>query len=117
MAMINNREPHWCGRFMQPKVRGNDGVMDEEGRQWGSSTSEDRKSEAGKMPTSKFTWKMLLFLASVPANWIWTKIKPAICYASIAWISALLSIIPAVEHMLGQVCSPFSLCILYSLGI
>jgi len=39
----------------------------------------------------------------VKENWTWSKIKPVIRCAVVAWVSAVLFVIPRVEQMLGQV--------------
>ena len=113
MATVNNGEPHQRGWDAQPKVRGDDSAMNEKGRRRDSLTSEGGKGKVDKTPASKFVWKMPLFLAWVPVNWTWTKVRSAARCTMVVWISALLFIIPTAKHILGRVSNPFSLCILY----
>ncbi len=41
-------------------------------------------------------------------NWTWSKIKPVIRGAVVAWVSFLFVVIPRTEQTLGQVSSSFS---------
>ena len=38
-------------------------------------------------------------------NWNWSKLKPVIRSAVVAWVAVVLFVIPKVEAFIGQVCS------------
>lgn len=48
-------------------------------------------------------WKTPSVLRWIPANWTSAKLKPVIRCSIVAWLSAVLFVIPSVEAKLGQV--------------
>jgi len=49
----------------------------------------------------------------IPRNWTWSKLKPVIRCSIVAWVSAVLFIIPRVELLMGQVRFFWFLCARY----
>jgi len=49
----------------------------------------------------------------IPRNWTWSKLKPVIRCSIVAWVSAVLFIIPRVELLMGQVRFFWFLCMCY----
>jgi len=48
----------------------------------------------------------------IPRNWTWSNLKPVIRCSIVAWVSAVLFIIPRVELLMGQVCFLVLMCTL-----
>lgn len=78
---------------------------DEDGQQ--ASTKSTRFLRRVQITAGKVVQKLPFKpdLSWVSNNWTWSKIKPVIRCAAVAWISILFVIIPKLEVMLGQVSS------------
>ncbi|KAF9446717.1 hypothetical protein P691DRAFT_776668 [Macrolepiota fuliginosa MF-IS2] len=64
-----------------------------------SSTSSSSSASSG---SNVFRFRVPKSLEWIPKNWTWSKIKPVIRCAVVAWVSMLLFIIPSVERVMGQ---------------
>ncbi|KXN81239.1 hypothetical protein AN958_05700 [Leucoagaricus sp. SymC.cos] len=64
-----------------------------------SSSIDNSKKLSGLQLPASLQW--------IPKNWTWSNLKPVIRSAIVAWISAILFIIPKIELMMGQVSTPF----------
>ncbi|KIP04314.1 hypothetical protein PHLGIDRAFT_493842 [Phlebiopsis gigantea 11061_1 CR5-6] len=66
---------------------------------------ENEKEEKAKPPRLSFAQWLVKYspvdLKWIPANWAWSKVKPVIRCAIVAWISILFVIIPKTEVTLG----------------
>ncbi|KAF5391062.1 hypothetical protein D9757_003093 [Collybiopsis confluens] len=67
------------------------------------SSEEGRKSSPSpKSRQHTLQWYWPSYLAWIPSNWTWEKIRLAIRCAVAAWVSSLLFIIPTVQVWIGQ---------------
>ncbi|KAJ3784989.1 hypothetical protein GGU10DRAFT_293088 [Lentinula aff. detonsa] len=65
-----------------------------------SSVNKTKIIDKKRAMTSKWQWPS--FLAWIPANWLWLKIRLALRCAIAAWVSSVLFIIPTVQVWIGQ---------------
>ncbi len=93
----------------------------EEGRKEGHNNKEDKEKSSSKksededkqqnfMDRVKASARKIPLVGTVELGWIpnnlnWSKIKPALRSALLAWVSLLFVIIPKLSVMLGQVSS------------
>ncbi|RDB29703.1 Uncharacterized protein C57A7.05 [Hypsizygus marmoreus] len=87
------------GRDTKPEEE-NEEALDDEDAQGSPLGSLEDGDPKGVVKRSR--WKLPESLGWIPANWQWTKLKPALRCAIAAWLGAVLFVIPAVETVLGQ---------------
>ncbi|KAI0820568.1 hypothetical protein BC628DRAFT_1330069 [Trametes gibbosa] len=73
---------------------------------WDTADGEKRREEPRRPPSVRWTTRIARWLPFdlgwIPANFTWSKLKPALRCAAVCFVSAILMVIPRVYTLMGQ---------------